>query len=78
MSDRKLARKREAPLTDLTKLMFADPDAKLAVTATLKRTGIRSLGELARLKPKVFDDLHEGLMDLNDQAPREVRPGFLS
>lgn len=73
-----LARKREEPLIELTKLMFQDRDVKMAVVAVLKRQNIRSLGELARLKPKVFDDLHESLTDLVDQAPTEHRPGFLS
>lgn len=73
-----LAKKREKPLIELTKLMFQDPDVKLAVVTTLKHHDIGSLGNLARLKPKVFDALHESLVDLVDQAEYERRPGFLS
>jgi hypothetical protein len=78
MPERKLARKRERPMIKLTELMFSDPDVKQIIARTVSAHKVGSLHQLAVTKPKVFDELHEVVLEFIEEAPFESRPRFLS
>lgn len=78
MREKKVAKRRQPKVEELTRLMMNDPDVRTACRAVITKYTAWSLGDLAARYPKVFDGLHASMKDLAEQDPYESRPRFLS